>query len=145
MKPVRLTRDGQLIEVTLVPEHFSIDPTNIDWDLCNLGRYMLEYVYLEVELRTEVAGKEAELERHTAALDTTIRLKAKTLGEKTTEAKVKNEVISDPGYQQQLDSLRVSKENWNIMRHALNILHKKHDLLTCLAYRDKQLLKADGH
>jgi hypothetical protein len=131
-------------EYTLDPVEFSVDESNITPDLCKIGATMLNYGAVEARLRTEVASKEAYLEKLKADLDTQIRADAITSGEKLTEPKIVHRINADPAYQELLLSLRLSKESFNIMRWAMIALQKKTDILISLAYRERQLIKADS-
>jgi len=131
-------------QYTLDPDDFSVDASNITPDLCKIGADMLNYGALEAQLRTEIASKEAQLEKLKADLDTQIRAKAMSDGDKLTEPKIVHKIARDPAYHTLLTSLRVSRENFNVMRWVMIALQKKTDILISLAYRERQLMKADS-
>jgi hypothetical protein len=142
-KSVRVERDGEIVVVELNPDHFTIDPSCLDKDLCSLGRVMLDYGEVEAELRTEVARKEAQVAAYYAASDSSLRHKAKTVGEKATENQIKNTILQDETYQALLVGLRQSEMYHGLMRWAMNALNHKGDCLRAMAYRERQLMKME--
>jgi hypothetical protein len=144
MSKVSVERDGAMVEIELKEEHFSIDPSCLDKDLCNIGRIMLDYGEVEAELRMETARKDAGASAYAATLDRKIRADAKAKGEKLTEATIKNAVVLDPTYQAMLSIHREAEKNHYIMRHAMNALNHKSDCLRAMAYRERQLIKMEN-
>jgi len=73
-----------------------------------------------------------------------IKAKAAKENEKVTEKRIENLIIQSPGYSEAVDSLRDSRRNHNTTRWAMNALNKKTDCLIAMAYRERQLMKAEG-
>lgn len=134
-----------VLQYEIEPSELSIDMGNITPDLCKIGERMLYYGAVEAQLRAEVAQKEARLEKLRADLDTAVRADAENRTEKMTEAKVAYRIVAADSYQALLDSLRHSKQNLNVMRWMMIALQKKTDILISLAYRERQLMRADTY
>jgi len=136
------TQDGKE-EFVLKENDFTIDPSHIDWELCNMGKIMLDYGEVEVRLRVEVEQKETTLEKYKADLDAKIRDDAANSGDKLTEAKITNTIIGDDLRLALVNSISQSRSNHNMMQWAMRALQGKLQCLQALAYRDRQLMKAD--
>lgn len=130
-------------QYTIDPKDFSIDESNITPELCTVGAKMLDYGVLETRIRTEVASKEAYVEKLKADLDTRIRADAISSGEKLTEPRIGHKITASLEYQEALESLRTSRESFNVMRWAMVALAKRADCLIAFSYRERQLMKAD--
>ena len=130
-------------KVILDDKLFSIDPADLDRAMCIIGTHLVECGTIEAELRVEVARKEATLNKLEADKDSEIRIAAAGAGEKMTENKVKNMIISSPDYQLALESLRGSTKNANIMRWVMVALQKKADCLLSMSYRETKLIKLE--
>lgn len=144
-KVVTIERPEGPVSFSLPKEDFTIDPTALDKDLCALGRVMLDYGEIEAELRLEVDRKDAALERLEADLDTRCRVDLANQAEKVTEKKVEAAINAHPDRLAALDSLAVSRRNWNLMRWAMKALDAKRDCLIAMGYRERQLMKADHY
>jgi hypothetical protein len=144
MTKVQVERDGTMVEFELDPQHFTIDPSNLDKDLCSIGRVLIEHGEIEAELRLEVARKDAGVDNYAAELDASIRSKAKADGSKMTEAQIKNAILRDAPYQAMLSIHREAERNHNIMRWAMNALTQKADCLRAMAYRERQLIRMEN-
>ncbi len=144
-KKVTLERPEGPVTFTLPENDFTIDPTELDRELCNLGRIMLQYGEIEVELRLEVERKGAAIDKMEADLDTDTRLDMSRTGIKITEKKVESTVQGHAKRIQALESQSVSRRNWNMMRWVMKALDAKKDCLIALSYRERQLMKADQY
>lgn len=128
-------------KVTIDPALFTIDPSDLDRDMCSIGKVLVECGSIEAELRTEVARKEAALEKLYADLDATVRVSANATGEKVTEGRVKSMIIATTQYTAALESLHESSKNANISRWVMVALQKKADCLLAMSYRESRLSK----
>lgn len=124
-------------------EDFEVDPTALDPQLCNLGQLMLSYGELETELRFEVESRVAKLDKYEADLDDFIRSEAKKEGEKLTEAKIKNQIISNKTRLEMVTGISEARKRHNMLRWAMKALEAKRDCLLAISYRERQLMKAD--
>jgi hypothetical protein len=141
-KRVALETPDGVVEYILEQDHFTIDPSHIDLELCNMGKVMLGYGEIETHLRLEVERKEAALDKYKADLDTKIRTDASIAGTKMTEGKVTAAITSDETRVALVESLATSRRHHNMMKWAMIALQSKRDCLIALAYRERQLMKA---
>lgn len=125
------------------PDDFNIDQSNIDNELCSLGKRMYEYGEQEGKLRVAVDDAKNNVEFVEGALDASIRDQAKAAGTKTTEAQVRNQIISSPLYKDALSKLMEAQRSHAIIRAAFSAICAKKDCLIALSYRDRQLMKAE--
>jgi len=130
-------------KVLLDDKLFSIDPADLDRAMCIIGNHLVECGTIEAELRIEVARKEAALEKLEADKDSEIRMGAKSSGDKMTENRVKNMIISSPDYSAAIASLHESTKNANIMRWVMVALQKKADCLLSMSYRETKMIKLE--
>ncbi len=144
-KVVTLERPDGPVSFTLPVNDFTIDPTELDKELCNLGRVMLQYGEIEAELRLEVERKAAALTKLEADLDTSTRLDLSKAGIKVTEKKVESTVSGHMQRINWLESLSKSRRNHNMMKWAMKAIDCKRDCLIALSYRERQLMKADQY
>jgi hypothetical protein len=131
--------------VTPHAQTFTIDPTNIDSELCGLGRVSIEFAEVECILKTEVEKKENSLSKLEADLDIHLRTKAQTEGTKITEKTLDSLVNSNETRLELIESLRISRDNYNKIKWVMKTLLSKKDCLIALAYRDRELIKADRY
>lgn len=143
MTSVYIERDGQLHEVELDPQVFSIDESELDRELCQMGRLIFEYGRLEAEAKTRVGRLDAEKERLGAILDATVRVRFEKAGEKATEGRIKNAVISDAIYQETVQALIQAETDAATLKWVMSSLTHKSDCLRALAYRESASIKAD--
>lgn len=136
---------GNLLTTKIHSHTFSIDPSAIDQDLCSLGRIMIEYAEIESALKTEVERKENALIKLEADLDTALRIKSQSEGSKLTEKSLTSLVNSNESRLELLESLRLSKDNYNKIKWVMRTISSKKDALICIAYRDKELIRADRY
>lgn len=134
--------DGNPVAYDFDPKHFSTDDEEIDLELCNIGKLLLNYGEIEAALRFEVGKGEANLERVGALVDADIRNKAT---EKLTEPKIKNKVVLSEPYKAAKESVNISRRNHAMARWAMVALQQKSECLRALAYRDRALGRADAH
>ena len=93
---VNVERDGVLAPVELDEQAFSVDESELERELCQMGRFIFAYGTLDAEVKMRVGRLEAEKERLGAVLDATMRARFEKAGEKATEARIKNAVVTDP-------------------------------------------------
>lgn len=136
------TADGPQ-EITLQPQHFSIDPGELDRELCQMGKLLIYYGEIETALRMEVERKEAALEKFEADFDSHVRFEHKAKNEKVTEKVVEAAVVSSEARQRLLESLRFSRSNHGMARWAMKALEAKKDCLIAMSYRERELIKAE--
>lgn len=129
--------------LTLEPEHFSIDETSIDRELCQMGSLLIAYGTVEVKLKVELERREAALQKLEADLDEDIRHEARNEGAKITEGIVAAKIRGSDRRAQALASIRDIRNRYEILRWATRSLQAKRDCLIALAYRDKELIRAD--
>lgn len=138
---VQFERDEQLMEIELNPEYFEIDPSRLDYELCTIGRIMLEYGQIEAELKTEVARKKVALE----ALESEVYANSKASTEKATLDTLRHMVKGDKERLKGTEHYNRSQKNYEVMRSAMLALSKKVDCLIALAYRERQLIKTEAY
>lgn len=143
-KIIEVELDGKMQQFQLSDEDFSIDPSALDEALCNCGRLILQYGELEAQLRLEVARRDTDLEALQAALDLEIRKTAVEKQEKLTEGKIKSLIVVRSDYQEAANKLANSQRNYNLMRWVMSALNARKDALIAMAYRERQLMKAEG-
>lgn len=129
----------------LNPEHFRIDDTILDIELCKIGSSLLEYGSLEAISRTELGRKEAEIERIAALVDAAIRADAAASGEKLTENRIKAQVLLNQNYIAALKEKEKIQTSCQTLRWAMVSLQKKCDCLITLGYRERSLIKSDAY
>lgn len=132
----------QLVEIS--DEQLSIDPTNLDTDLCGIGKTMLQYGSLEARLRFQVDRAESHLKHVEAVADGVVRENNKAEGKKITEAQVKSLIPQFDEFKEALEKVQASRYNWNLARWVMNSLTAKKDCLLAMNYRDRALIRADG-
>jgi hypothetical protein len=142
-KKVQVEREDGLFEVVLREDDFTIDPSHIDSELCKFGQTMLQYGEIETELQVEVERKKIALEKLKADLDIGIRAQAAKDGVKLTENKIGTQICNNKSKLDLEYELAVSRGYHEMMRWAMRALQGKKDCLTALAYRERQLMKAD--
>lgn len=142
-KVIYLERDGDLEPVELDPQAFSVDESELDRELCTMGRLIFEYGTIEAEAKMRVGRLEAEKERLGAVLDTKVRAQFEKTGEKATEARIRNVALQDPIYQDIVQNLIQATTDAATMKWAMTSLTHKSDCLRALAYRETQSMKAD--
>jgi hypothetical protein len=142
-RTVYIERDGQFLEVKLNPEAFSIDESELDRELCNMGRIIFEHGTLEAEARLRVGRLDAEKDRLAAVLDSQIRSEFARLGDKATEAKVGHAITINEEYQTVVQALLQAEKDAATLRWSMTALTHKSECLRALAYRENQSMKAD--
>lgn len=140
-----LDQNGEIIEIVLPSQDFTIDTSALDQELCQMGQRMVYYGELEARLKTEVETKELQLERYEAEKDLAVRESAKIAGVKSTEATVSAEVKKDPTRILMSEDLIRSTRSYNVARWACRALLAKKDCLLAIAYRENALIKADRY
>lgn len=139
---VLIERDNQFVQVPLDTDTFSIDESEIDRELCTMGRSIFEHGTLEAEAKLRVGRLAAERDRLTSLLDAQIRASA-VPGSKLTEAKIGHAIVQDESYQQVVQALCVAEKDAATLRWAMTALIHKSDCLRALAYRENASIKAD--
>lgn len=135
-------QDGEA-KLCLESEHFSIDDTEIDRELCQMGSLLLSYGRAEAVLRVKLERQETELKSFEAELDSCIRHEVKVSGEKITEAGIAHKIVRNEQRLSMLMDIRETRRAYETMRWATRALSAKRDCLIALAYRDKEVLRAD--
>lgn len=144
-KVVYVDRDGASCMITLQQDDFTIDPSHIDSELCNMGWIMLQYGEVETELQLEVDRKKAQLEKLKADLYISIRETASKDGIKMTENQLASKVASAATKGALEEEIATSRQNHALIRWAMTALQAKRDCLISLSYRERQLMKADHY
>jgi hypothetical protein len=124
---------------------FIIDPSNVEFELCNTAAVMLDYGRIEAQLKAEVESKEAIVYQLELTLDTKLRQDAAERNAKITEAKIITAVKGHEDRIGHLQSISRSKHNLNTMRVAMEALKSKRDCLLALSHTQRQLMKADNY
>ncbi|MDY6958096.1 MAG: hypothetical protein SVK08_02960, partial [Halobacteriota archaeon] len=127
MRTVEIEMEKETVEYPLRDEDFTIDPSNIDVELCNMGRTMLEYGEIETQLRLEVDRKEAALKKFEADLDARFRSDFAKQGIKATESKIQNTIISNETRNEIVADILKSRRHHNLMRWVMQALQAKRD------------------
>lgn len=133
--------NGARAEFELVSSHFSIDPSEMDTALCQIGALLVNYGQIEAELQLEVSRNEADKERAYAIIDNELR-QMSDKGSKLTEARVKSMITLDPRYSEKVDALGRSRYNHAKIKWAMKALCEKSANLRAQAFRDRKLLEA---
>lgn len=136
---------GNKLILTAHASNFSIDPTNIDSELCSLGRVMTEYAEVESILKTEVERKENQLARMEAEMDTALRTKAQSEGTKLTEKTIENLIKGNTERNNLIEDLRISRHNYNLMKWVMRSIASKKDCLIALSYRERDIIKSERY
>ena len=140
---VYIEREGQLLEVKLNPDSFSIDESSMDRELCNMGRIIFEHGTIEAEAKLRVRRLDAEQDRLGAVLDSTVRAEFARLGDKATEAKVGHAITVNEDYQKVVQAKLQAEKDASVMRWCMTALIHKSECLRAFAYRENQSMKAD--
>jgi len=140
-----LDKDGQRVEIALPSEHFTIDPTELDRELCALGPRLVYYGELEAMLNAEVERKDNNVRRYEADLDLAIRRDAKERNQKITEAYIASCIKSNDQRTRLLEDLARSRQSFNTARWAARALLAKKDCLIAITYREKALIQTDKY
>lgn len=135
---------GEKKSIRLEPDHFSVDQTNMDLELSSMGKLTLNYGLLETLLRAEVERKEAALERLDAELDSKYRTQGFPDG-KVTETRIAGAVKLAPERSELISSLIESRKNYNLAKWACRALQGKRETLIAIAYRERELLRAERY
>jgi hypothetical protein len=143
MRKISVEREGQLVQVELNDQRFSIDESNLDRELCSIGKFIYEYGTLAAETGLRVGRLDAELERLGAVLDAEVRARFLNAGEKATEARVQHAVVLDKQYQAYMQAKLEAEHDQAMMKWAMVALQHKSEGLRALAYRENQSMKAD--
>lgn len=141
---VFIDQDGELVEVTLHPEHFSIDESAIDATLCQMGKLILDYGTVEAEVKLRVGKLSADLEHVRAILDKEIRDQLKASDERATEARVQGEIARHETYITYVQALNQAERDAAMMRWVMEALRHKSECLRAYAYRENQSMKMDN-
>src|SRR5262245_23356591 len=114
---VKLNSGTQQEEIiTLQSQHFSVDPSGLEQDICLIGRIMLNFADVETRLGAEVARREARLKELDGELDLHFRATGVTTGERMTEGRIGSMVITHPERKKQRELLEESERNHNMMK-----------------------------
>src|SRR3990172_1137596 len=113
MNTVHVEREGELLPVEINPDHLSIDPSELDKELCQVGRMIYEYGVIEAECRLRVARMKTHLDSTKARLDSELRSKFVLAEVKFTEAKVESEVTQSEQVQEASSRLAFAEQDAN--------------------------------
>lgn len=144
MPSVFIEQGEEMVEVTLNDQDFSIDETQIDSTLCNMGKLILGYGQIEAEVKLRAGRLHSELERVKALLDTQVRAEFQKNGEKATEARIAHAITTNEDYQNYVQALNQAERDQAMMRWAMTALIHKSECLRAYAYRENQSMKADN-
>lgn len=126
-------------------DEFSIDELELNREICRMGQLLLQYGDLAAELDAELKRKEEALKYTAARIAGAERSSAEANGDKMTEGKLNEKVITHSQYQAELAALHVTRayalqaSNW--WRTANN----KAKLLETLAFRQSAELRRGAH
>lgn len=134
--------DGKRVEYELYPPHFTIDPSRMNDELCNISTLLMNYGMIEAELQLEVSRYEADKERIYAYIDTELR-KMSESGTKLTETRIKSMIQGDPRYKEKVDALGISRYNHSKIKWAMKALSEKSANLRAQAFRDRRILDTE--
>jgi ribosomal protein L30/L7E len=136
--------DGKWIEHEVDETIVSIDMSNLDTSLCDMGKLLLQYGIIEAKLKNTVERIDSHLKHIEAQADTQIRHDYKEKGEKITETQIRSLIPQLEDYQTTLKSLHFAKLNHGVARWVTASLNAKKDCLVAVTYRDNALIKAHG-
>lgn len=129
----------ELSKVELVNDHFSIDGSCIDKELCQIGSLLVSYGEYEAILQLEVSRNEAHKERVYSQVDAELRKEGDIKG-RLTEGKIKSMITLDPRFVEVVDKLANSRYNYAKIRWAMRALTEKSANLRAQAFRDSKML-----
>lgn len=142
-KTVYIERAEGFVQIDLDDQAFSIDESELDRELCTMGKLIFDHGTLEAEAKMRVGRLEAEKDRLAAVLDAQYRAAFEKAGEKATEGRIKNAVVADQSYQDVVQALVQATTDAATLKWAMTSLTHKSDCLRALAYRETQSMKAD--
>jgi len=120
---------------------FSIDPDNLDTELCRMARLMIRYGEIQAELKTQLSRKEENVKLTFAVISQNIRAHADTSGQKITESTVKEKAQVHEQYQLSLADLHNTQKYSIMADNFWRTIQKKADLLQALTYRQSSEIK----
>lgn len=116
----------------------TIDPGDIDSEFINLPALIEDYGTLAEHLGAKVAALQYKLERTYALIDHQMRIDITNAGEKITETKVANAVITQQEYRRMKEELLDSTKEHNLVKAVLRALHTKKECLISLGANLRQ-------
>lgn len=131
----------QAIEVEL-GDDFEVNDTDLSAELCRLGPLMLKYGELSAKLRAQQKRKEEQLKTEEARCSHALRQAAQANNEKTTEAKLAEQVRINPNVQNLLHQLDMSRNDAMRADHWWRSMAKKADLVQSLVYQSRAEIKS---
>ena len=140
---VFIESNGELLQMDLDPNAFSVDDSDLDGELCRIARMIFEYGTVEAETKLRVGRLDAEIERLRSELDVKVRASFLERGEKATEARVAGAIVLDNQFQETTHAYNQAVRDAGVMRWAMTALTHKSEALRALAYRENQSMKAD--
>ncbi len=96
---IKVTLDGEEISLD-VEKDFSLDDTNIDAEACRMGKLLMYYGDLAVELKIQAVRAKQHAEEKYSELALEIRSKGKA-----TEGKIKESILTNKEYKEKLVEL----------------------------------------
>lgn len=142
-KTIYIEREGQYHEIRLSPNNFSIDESELDKELCTMGRTIFEYGSLEAEANLMVGRLSSEKEKLSAILDSQIRAEFAKIGDKATEAKISHAIVLNENYQTIVQTLLQAEKSHATIKWAMVALRHKSECLRALSFRENASIKAD--
>lgn len=137
-----MTPDGPVDMATElnVEKDFSIDPDNLDGELCRIGQLLCEYGDIYAELKANLARVETQKERVYNYYALWYRDPENFPG-KPTEGKIAELVKSTDGYTEVTDKLNNVKLNYAKIENFFKSLNQKADVLKTLCYKNSAELR----
>lgn len=124
---------------------FSINDSNLDGELCRMGKLMVRYGGVASELGANLRRKEEEVKLVYAQVAGATRSTHEQNGTKVTEKSLDSEVIQSTQYQAALGQLHLVRADAVKADHWWRSISKKADLLQALVYRQNAEIKKGGY
>ena len=121
-----------------VTESFEIDESNIEKELCGVGRELAFFGGYTADLKANAATKRLELEAYDAQLALDIR---KNPDEKITEGYVKERIKADPKHIELATEVIESEKQLNKADNYFRAHAKRADCIIAIAYKQRTELK----
>lgn len=118
-------------------EDFFINEDNVDGELCQAGRLLSFYGTLAVDLKTQLADAESQLELYEATLSKNLRAILKGKGEKMTEGAIKEQILTDDKRIDLFSKVLKFQNDYLKVENLFRSQQKKTDCLISLAYKQR--------
>ena len=132
--PVTINVYGTSLDLD-VEDHFNIDDTNLDRELCRQGKLLAYYAELAANMEAQAKSKKLDLERLTAKSDLDIRATARNAGEKLTEGQIRAKITVRPDFQEASEAYIKAQRDADVVKNLWNSIYLKTGLLRSMRSR----------